>query len=351
MIPQIHRSGIHKGKIYPSGRMCVYRVFDKRTSDRAAKILPLESEPQDQSLTLSDDQNSHMEKSERRIPRLTKYARASIRESAATLSKRYEPSSLLFGTLTLPSYPELHLEYLCKNWAELMRQFFQWYGRQLVKRGIEKEYLYVSEIQEKRSKARKDKLGIYHCHWIGRGKTDDGKFIFSTSEIREYWSNLCFNFVHKSIMEKDINSNEVIEYKIARINIQIIKKSIGAYMSKYLSKGIRQGEEDEQEYRIVKENHAHYFWGMSKELRNRIDEYSHEIRSDIIDTVMDYMERRRIRDRSIIKYERKIFFNSGDQEINVATIYQLSKSFENELIGLINEIYSYESFREFNNKY
>ena len=165
---------------------------------------------------------------------ITRYGKKSITCFGAILSSKYRNERLGFGTATVPRFSDCVLRAIGQQWGEITRRFFQKLRRCCEKKGRQFIYYGVTEIQEKRYKSYG--IPVPHLHW-GYVCRDNkrSEFYFSSNDVRRFWK--------QSIMESlsRVGVTPIGKYVNFRasIDIQIVKKSIGAYMSKYLSKGVK----------------------------------------------------------------------------------------------------------------
>ena len=152
----------------------------------------------------------------------------------ALLQKHYRVACLGFGTCTVPRFPDAVLRAIGKEWGEITRRYFQKLRRACQKKGSEFIYFGVSEIQEKRYKRFGVPVPHLHYGYVCRDKRGS-EFYFTASEARRFWRES----INESLKRVNIAPpGESVDYNAA-IDLQLVKKSIGAYMAKYLSKGIK----------------------------------------------------------------------------------------------------------------
>lgn len=163
---------------------------------------------------------------------ITGYGKKVVKCSAILLQKKYGRQSMGFCTLTLPSLAEESLKYLFSSWSQVGRRFFQKYKRACEKKSCVSHYVGVTEIQEKRYK--RTGLPVLHIHfaYIARRSGRDRPFFFTPSDFRRWWRESIEQVLLKGGYTPDYEET----YK-ASVDCQVVKKSVAAYLGKYLSKG------------------------------------------------------------------------------------------------------------------
>jgi hypothetical protein len=157
---------------------------------------------------------------------ITSYGKRMTRSAAAMLEDKFGRDCLSFGTATLPFMSKAENELICQNWGAIANRFFEKLTRLLEKRGLSKDYCFVTEIQEKRF----DKYGIVapHLHWIMQGKlTKKAMWLILPHEVKVMWEQVLGNF-----LKRDVDGSTATR-------IEKPKKSLKQEMGKYLSKGTK----------------------------------------------------------------------------------------------------------------
>lgn len=165
---------------------------------------------------------------------ITRFGKKCTSCFGAILSDKYRNEHLGFGTATVPRYSDCVLRAIGQQWGEITRRFFQKLKRSCAKKGRAFIYYGVTEIQEKRYKS--SGIPVPHLHW-GYVCRDNrrSEFYFTANDVRRFWRES----ITESLSRVGVTPvGKYINYR-ASIDIQIVKKSIGAYMSKYLSKGVK----------------------------------------------------------------------------------------------------------------
>ena len=165
---------------------------------------------------------------------ITRFGKKNISCFGAILSRKYRNEHLGFGTATIPRFSDCILRAIGQQWGEIVRRFFQKLRRSCKKKGREFIYYGVTEIQEKRYKSYG--IPVPHLHW-GYVCRDNkrSEFYFTPDDARRFWQQS----VTESLSRVGVTPiGKHVNWR-ASIDTQVVKKSIGAYMSKYLSKGAR----------------------------------------------------------------------------------------------------------------
>lgn len=337
-IAQFTSQYLPMAKLTPDGTLAFYRATSPKTRESylAGEVeevdrLEYDREEQLDSLSSSDVSNPHRRNETYGLNGLTSYAKKMIRCSAALLSRKYTNRRVLFGTLTLPEYQPNVLRAMCENWHHMIRTFFQWYKRRLISKGLEPYYCYVTEIQEKRSVSREDLLAIPHCHWIGLGKNEDGSFVWTADEIKKEWDKVCFTYAVKIATKLDI-STESVTKRGGRIHLSITKKSVAAYLSKYLSKGNKKNNTDD----IMITNYRNSmisctWWGMSNSMRKWINEETYYF-SDTFTAEVSDMVSSDINDKSKVRWAGELQMINENGITTICRVLHLSEKYYIELV-------------------
>lgn len=168
--------------------------------------------------------NSH--KTPRGRAGLTSYGGKMVRNACYLMEKRYGKDCLSFLTLTLPNLGDGDWLPVQQKWSEIVRVFLQWLSRKQEAGGLDKHYISVSEVQEKRLK-RTGKMAL-HLHIVFVGRRKKRAWILSPNQIRKAW---------KRVLSKHLKESPTHYFWNSCVNIQRVQKSASAYLSKYVSKG------------------------------------------------------------------------------------------------------------------
>lgn len=256
----IDRRGILQGRLWPNG---AYGLSVRRSEGLTERIQHEDSEAMflrehDLPLTLSVPLNSHSEavkpKAKRGTGGMTTLGKRMVESGLYLLDRVYKRERLSFCTLTLPRVTQHEGWKLSTFWAEIVRVFFQRLTRFLGRAGLPRRYVYVTEMQPRRS--RSEGHPALHLHFVFVGRFMGGPWIVSTDKMVGMWS---------SVIESYIGGER---YYVKKRVLEPIKKSVESYMGKYLSKGSDVSgfqPDDDIPYSLPSS-----WWGMDNGLRNRI---------------------------------------------------------------------------------
>ena len=206
---------------------------------------------------------------------ITSYGKRMTRSAATMLEDKFGRDCLSFGTATLPFMSQAENELVCQNWGVIANRFFEKLTRLCDRRGLSKDYCFVTEIQENRF----DRYGIVapHLHWIIQGKlTKRSHWLILPSEVKLIWEGVLGNFLKRSI---DGSTATRIEKP---------KKSLKKEMGKYLSKGtkiIKKIAELGKSYLLPSAYH-----GSSKSLKKEIKDAIIILQGDDCELFIDNLE-------------------------------------------------------------
>lgn len=162
-------------------------------------------------------------KSRKKCESMTKNMARNIRNGVYLLEEKYGKDNLSFLTLTLPNLSAEGLASCCANWDTMTHNFLKWLRTKADKHGYSIEYVYCTEIQEKRFTNR----GEYapHLHVVFRGRIGrKSNWIITPKMARKEWARQI-----KSCTSEFFTTS-------ALENIRRIKKSAARYLGKYMSK-------------------------------------------------------------------------------------------------------------------
>jgi hypothetical protein len=160
----------------------------------------------------------------KRLEKMTSNMARRIRNAAFLLQHQHGKDKLSFLTLTLPNLPSEGLQAVVSEWDNLVHRFMDWLRIRVNAKGMEFQYVYCTEIQMQRLQQRNEYAP--HLHLVFRGKRDKKSgWAVNPKQCRSEWvrcikSVYCGDFVTSAVE-----------------NLQIIRKSVSRYLSKYLSKG------------------------------------------------------------------------------------------------------------------
>lgn len=171
----------------------------------------------------SNVSNSH-KRSQRGRSGLTSYAKRMLRNGCWLMENRARRKEICMITCTLPPGPPGMEQALSHQWHEIVRIFTQWLHRRLKRASALPWVLGVTEVQEKRA-AKCGGLPL-HLHVVFQGRRNN-RYILGVSEVREAWERACTACIPQS---------ECMCWDAAT-RIELVRKSIGGYLSKYMQKG------------------------------------------------------------------------------------------------------------------
>lgn len=218
-------------------------------------------------LGLSNVANSHIRSRKARgSGGLTKYGAKMVRSGCAGLEQAVRKEYLSFLTLTLPTSDSGLIALMTSELGHIVNRFTQELTRELVRKGLSGEYVYVIEEQ---------KRGAPHVHMIFQGRHDRNSmrknrhtsksrgwgWAISTAKVDELWKGTL------------VNAGYPITSVEAACNIQRVRKSVVAYMSKYMTKGTKPTGSNDTAASTSRESeriHPASWWGMAASIRQAI---------------------------------------------------------------------------------
>jgi hypothetical protein len=242
--------------------------------DDWSNMVPSASAP----MGLSDAINSHKsvkKKAKRGSKGISSNGKRLVRSSLFLLEKQFGRGCLSFGTATLPPMATHELEKICLDWSNITRKFFQELTRLLDRRGLSKDFIQVTEIQEKRYSSWGQVCP--HLHWIMQGRENlRSHWAITPDEIRSLWERILSNCLGRPIDGK------------AATRIEKPKKSLAVELGKYMSKG---GKLIKQ---IAASDKAHLlptsYWGSSISLKKQVKAAIKIIEGDECESFIDSLE-------------------------------------------------------------
>ena len=165
---------------------------------------------------------------------ITTYGRRVVENSALLLERKYGRGRLGFVTCSLPSLPSHEHHLLNGVWGEVVRRFYQKLKRQLEKVSRPFIYVGVTEIQEKRF--REYGVPAPHLHFC---------YLSRSHSRQRYWMYICQ--IHRAWNQA---VQEGLAYAGSTFSLEqnqswgsthakVVKKSVSAYLGKYMSKGCK----------------------------------------------------------------------------------------------------------------
>jgi hypothetical protein len=188
-----------------------------------------------------------------------------IRNAAYLLEQEHGKDCLSFLTLTLPDLPPEDLLKCAHNWSKIVDRFLKWLRTACERSGVKHSVVYCTEVQQKRLEIRGEYALHLHVLFVGRaGKKRN--WAVTPRQCRSTWS-------------RAIKGCGVSEFKQSALeNLQRVRRSAGAYLSKYLSKG-RSGF-TAPALSSVSEIPVMHWGGMSRHLCKRIRSSTQTFRGD-----------------------------------------------------------------------
>lgn len=185
---------------------------------------------------------------------ITAYGKRMVKSACAILQKRHSHKNLTFGTLTLPALMPGQLLMVSEHWGYLKSRFSEELSRLLRRRGLDPDWVDVTEIQSKRWRRRSEVA--LHLHYLHQGRLPGQHWAIAPSEIRDIWQRLLENLLG---VEVDCS---------AATRIEQVKLNASHYLSKYMSKGGKLTQE------IISTGRSHFlpsaWYGVSAALRREI---------------------------------------------------------------------------------
>lgn len=165
---------------------------------------------------------------------ITSFGRKFVKNGSLLLEQHFGRRRLGFVTCTIPSLPEELHKRLNGKWGEVVRRFFQKLKRQLAKISKPLIYISVSEIQEKRF--HNSGIPAPHLHFV---------YVCRSSRNSRYWLYICQ--IHRAWNAAVREGIALCGYPFTMsplpgwgsVHAKTVRKSAGAYLGKYVSKGCK----------------------------------------------------------------------------------------------------------------
>ena len=185
-------------------------------------------------VTVGSSTPVNSEKKRRGLGGLTSRGKNLVREAAIGLEKRFGKKNLTFWTVTLPELSQEDWRSVCENWSKIVKNVKEKLLYWMEKKGCPKHVVAVTELQEKRWK----KTGVpgWHMHLVFVGKTSTGGWLLTPKRADKIWRESVENFITDRVGFQSSSK------------LQQVKKSVGRYLSKYLSKGVSVIQEVEEKW-------------------------------------------------------------------------------------------------------
>lgn len=240
---------------------------------------------------------------------ITGYGCKMVRNGCYLLQKRFGRKRLGFLTLTLPTAPD-YLWALILNWSEVVRKFNQEFKRMLERRGASPDFVFVTEIQEKRS--RETGMLVPHLHlvyeaWDGKSYKPDRKidWYVGWQEIQALWKRILENELGRLGVYQDDKPLDN-----PRVSLESVKKSAEGYLGKYMSKGKKCVDQ------LLKDGFSpseipSQWWGSTAGLRQEIHQKIISLDPGLITSVLEGID---LVKHGILKFQRAVTILLPDGE-------------------------------------
>lgn len=189
-----------------------YSQIDRSVSDPGLSNVAISHRPEKQ-------------RSARGSKGLTSHGRKLVMNAIDYLQWRFGRRCLSFGTVTLPSMTDEQDLEVTQKWGEIIRRFNQSVGRKLHEKGLPRWIVGACENQPSRSS--REKQSCLHFHFVFAARFPKSDWRVTHSEIREAWRSAVLSVV-SSLSDSDFSACE---------HVVGIRKSVTAYIAKYLTKG------------------------------------------------------------------------------------------------------------------
>lgn len=182
-------------------------------------------------LRLGSSNPVNSEKARRGLRGLTSRGKNLVREAAIGLEERYGKDRLTFWTVTLPHMSDEDYGEVCANWSRLCENLKKKVQYHLRENGLPTHFVMVTEMQEGRWKAHG--VPAWHIHAVFVGCHTPGGWVITPELADKLWSEAVQEYCRDGYLWRSASK------------LERVKKSVGRYLSKYLSKGTSVIEEVE----------------------------------------------------------------------------------------------------------
>jgi hypothetical protein len=165
-----------------------------------------------------------------------------IRRLASGLDKEYKRKEMLFLTATIPGSTERTAEVTSAYSSYIVDRINRFFSINLGK-----DYSYIFVWENHNSKKSKAKKGHLHLHIIVASKCKDElhnvktkfkkQWIKIIDDIETKFNNQWQGIVQVDMWEKYNGKTHRYNKEVVQTKVEYVTKSVGAYLSKYLSKG------------------------------------------------------------------------------------------------------------------
>lgn len=233
------------GRIWPTGRFGVSRVREtpilspaqshRETDESQFNALAIKAHGAEAVLRFREkwEEVAHPDLSnvpkspiaaKRGLKGITRHGRNLISSAAVIQERNYDRKLLSFGTVTLPGADAAELKLCSQNWSVVVKQFVKNLTRGLLRAGLPPQVFGVTEVQMRRF----ERYGVpaLHLHFVFVGRSSKrSAWLVKANDIRGWWKQAIQRYFSPGT---DYSSVE---------NVQGIRKSVSAYLGKYMSKG------------------------------------------------------------------------------------------------------------------
>lgn len=259
-------------------------------------------------------------------------AKRKIKSTAWLMEQRYGRRRLSFCTITIPPLSEGQRRWLHEHWNIFTNRIIEEIKRELKRNGSPTHVLAVTEIQSARFERYRELYLHLHLVWVGIGGRNRG-YAVQAGWVRAKVSN-CLKCILDEyedvggcgVGEDGINTN-------AAVDIQRVRKSVGAYLGKYLSKGshIRGGGLSESD----KESFPRQWWYSTRTLKRWLASCMQAMPHEEADAIVNESVYREL----YIVYGIPIYKTYGDRQFLLGMVgkykpggrYHLTKTLVQEL--------------------
>lgn len=305
--------------------MCDAEVVETIPLDVAEVYCPDEVAGQQEKLNLglSTLRNSRNRPARHGQKGITSYGRRMVKSAATLLEQKYGKKRLTFATITLPPMDAVLRWYVHENWGEFVHRIMEEIKRVLIRKGVSSNIVAVTEVQEKRYAATGCVYLHLHCVWVGgSGK---GRYYVTADQLRDILRRRLQAMARACSEEMGVPVGAEDICVKAAIDVQRVKKSVAAYLGKYLSKGVavRDNVDDSERCRYF----PRQWWTITAALRRAVLDSVVELSNE---ECADLMNDANIRQRCCI-YAKEIWLNFGECKFLVGMVGCFRKTLRQHL--------------------
>ena len=194
--------------------------------DAVAEVYSASGKLAQLALTLSNAPNSHAAREPLKygLNGLTGNGAKMLRSACFLLEEKFGKDDVTMATFTVPTLTRVERARLAGSWGVLTNRLVQFLRGELLKAGRPQVIAGCVEIQSSRLESRGE--GYLHLHVVWPAHSNSGRrWAVEADDARAWW---------KAALERIVGR----ELPCApRVETAVVKKSVEAYMGKYLSKG------------------------------------------------------------------------------------------------------------------